>query len=527
MFLKFYLALSISILSSVLASYASFTALNHWRSLHYVEVVHEGTFRLIQEGLSRHESNKRDAWLEIVSRISGMDLQLRPLADAPLSPEQKKALENGQFLIRPDGDPNYTAFIGHSIEPLVLSAQIEGLSEQQLRASALLIINDLKRFKTSERDQQIERLRRLFGWDIQVTKLEGLTQLDRSQLRRLNNGAIVVGLSPSSTGGDAHSIFARITNRGEDVLVLGPISSFETTPDWLLISLISFNILMLGATSYFMIRRLELRVSALSMAVKDFGKGQLDIRSATEGGDTIAVLADNFNRMAEQIGSLLDEQKHLIQAISHELRTPMSRMKFRLDMLEQQLSEPAEQERIIGLRRDLKELNQLVDETLFYHALEEGKPQSPEMTEVNVQMLIQDLQNKLELELSGKGFSATVVPTSLITIYALPDEFKRLVQNLLSNALKHCEHHVQLNLSENANAYELIVSDDGHGIPEADWSKVFEAYSRLDNSRNKKTGGYGLGLAIVDRIARLHKGSVTVGSSELGGACFTFVWPKH
>ena len=105
----------------------------------------------------------------------------------------------------------------------------------------------------------------------------------------------------------------------------------------------------------------------------------------------------------------------------------------------------------------------------------------------------------------------------------------RVVQNLVGNAVRYCDHHVLISggLNDEGMAY-ICVEDDGPGIPEEEHSRIFEAFSRLDNSRTRASGGYGLGLSIVSRIAYWFGGSITIDDSpELGGARFTMVWPAQ
>ena len=100
------------------------------------------------------------------------------------------------------------------------------------------------------------------------------------------------------------------------------------------------------------------------------------------------------------------------------------------------------------------------------------------------------------------------------------------LSNLIVNACRYARATVRLTLRAGAAGYELVVEDDGDGVPEAARAAVFKPFTRLDTSRNRETGGFGLGLAIVARIAALHGGAVAVeASSALGGACFTLRWP--
>jgi len=116
-----------------------------------------------------------------------------------------------------------------------------------------------------------------------------------------------------------------------------------------------------------------------------------------------------------------------------------------------------------------------------------------------------------------------LLPTDPVLVQGQESHLKRMVQNLLINAFKHAKGHVQVSLSPGVAL--LQISDDGEGIPVDQRQRIFSPFVRLDSSRNRNTGGFGLGLAIIERIARLHQAQVRVVEAELGGACFEVRFP--
>lgn len=232
----------------------------------------------------------------------------------------------------------------------------------------------------------------------------------------------------------------------------------------------------------------------------------------------IAPIADSFQQMSLQIKDLLKLQREMTQAVSHELRTPIARLSFALEMAQQL----PEQERQLMLQ-DVRELQQLVDEILDYARLESG--QLPlQMQQIDLTELIINLQEKLS-PLPGADMALQLPQQALL--YGDGHYLERALQNLLVNAKKYAAKRIELTLQQHKHYWEIQVSDDGPGIPTELWQDVLKPFFRVEASRNKSAGGFGLGLAIVQRVAQWHQGSLQVGRATLGGACFTLRLPRR
>ncbi|MEH8018422.1 ATP-binding protein [Rheinheimera muenzenbergensis] len=230
----------------------------------------------------------------------------------------------------------------------------------------------------------------------------------------------------------------------------------------------------------------------------------------------IAPIASSFQQMSDQIRDLVTLQREMTHAVSHELRTPIARLSFALEMAEQL---PATDRS--AMLQDVRELQQLVDEILDYARLEAG--QLPlQLQQVNLTELLTNLQEKL-----------TPLPGAAITLQ-LPDSaicycdghyLERAVQNLLVNAKKFARNQIRLSLSNAAQHWLITVDDDGPGIAPAQREQVLQPFYRIEASRNKQAGGFGLGLAIVQRVMHWHQGSVRISESPSGGARFELRLP--
>ncbi|MDF3124970.1 ATP-binding protein [Rheinheimera sp. 1928-s] len=231
----------------------------------------------------------------------------------------------------------------------------------------------------------------------------------------------------------------------------------------------------------------------------------------------IAPIAISFEQMRQQIQRLLGLQREMTQAVSHELRTPLARLSFALE-----LSALTQDEKQLMLN-DVKELEQLVDEMLDYARLESTQPQL-KMQKVDLSELLQNLVEKLS-PLPGAAIELQVKTGC---IYVCDGHYlERAVQNLLVNAKRFARTRVVLVLQSAPEAIELCVEDDGPGIAPEKRAEILKPFVRLDPSRQKGFGGFGLGLAIVCRVLEWHQASIEVGQSSLGGASFRIKLPSE
>lgn len=227
-------------------------------------------------------------------------------------------------------------------------------------------------------------------------------------------------------------------------------------------------------------------------------------------------ITDTLSAMQERIQYLLAAQQELTSSVSHEFRTPLARLKFAVAMLEEQIENEKSFDYIDNMQADIAELEALVSEMLEYARLDSHQP-SLTRRPCDLTALINSVVNKLEF--------ATDIDVQLnapAELYYECDEhfMARCIQNLLGNAQKYAAHKIQVSLQEFPDYIQLNVEDDGPGIAPSEWQSVFKPFTRLDKSRDKKTGGFGLGLAIVAKIVSWHQGQSELGNSELGGAKF-------
>jgi two-component system, OmpR family, sensor kinase len=213
---------------------------------------------------------------------------------------------------------------------------------------------------------------------------------------------------------------------------------------------------------------------------------------------------------------LVSLQREMTHAVSHELRTPLARLNFALEM--QPIAE-ADKQAMLG---DVRELDQLVDEMLDYARLE-AQAVTLQLHQVDVGELLDNLLEKLA-PLPGAPILLQRPPQ--IQLLCDGHYLERALQNLLVNAKRYGRQQVLVSVQQDQHMVQFVVEDDGVGIPKAQRDSILQPFVRLDQSRSKGHGGFGLGLAIVSRIVSWHQGQLSIGDSVLGGAAFKLQLPK-
>lgn len=258
-----------------------------------------------------------------------------------------------------------------------------------------------------------------------------------------------------------------------------------------------------------------------------FGKGHLSERTHIASSSNIGSLAHVFDTMASDIESLLNQQRDLLNAVSHELRTPLTRLDFGLALALSDDLPPASRERLQGLVAHIRELDELVLELLSYSRLQNPE-RLPERVEVPLDEFIDSILGSVDEDLAAPDVVIDVLLHGALERFVLdPRLTARALQNLLRNAMRYCEKRIQVGVRVSAEGCEIWVDDDGIGIPDGERERVFEPFYRLDRSRDRATGGFGLGLAISRRALEAQGGTLTAEVSPLGGARFRLWLPTR
>ena len=240
---------------------------------------------------------------------------------------------------------------------------------------------------------------------------------------------------------------------------------------------------------------------------------QHTVRQCARGHDEIAWLAERFNVAATRIETLVGAHRTLLANASHELRSPLARIRMALEMLDRGDTAKARSE----ITRDISELDQLIEEILLASRLDSpDAPQEP-FEEIDLTALVAEECARTGADLNVDG---------VIVMQGSPRLLRRLIRNLLENARHHGGEAtaIDVSLANKDKIITLAVCDRGPGVPEAERARIFEPFYRLKGT-SESSGGAGLGLSLVRSIARRHGGAVHCDEREGGGACFQVTLP--
>ena len=525
-FLRIYAGLLLVCLFVALFAQLLVDTINNERIQTYRENVATGALYLVSSGLKQQASEtQREYWLNDISQLFGNNFSIQPESSIDFKASELKRLEQQKTVVRYVAQPAY-ADIFHPIEgeDNVITVRISKVTEQQVRAMAVLLLNDLSYFPDLEsKRQRLSEISEKFAFPLSIENVDKL-ELDDDQLRRLDRDEVVM-LFRDSTRSDDSSIKVIAPSELENMaLVIGPVSLFKWFPFNLIISVVLISMFLISLGVYALIFPLERKLQLIQSGVNEVGDGNLDTRVQVVGQNEIARLAATFNAMTEHIKRLIESQRELTRAVSHELRTPVARIRFAVDMLADTEDQESREMQRDYIDEDIESLNGLIDEILTYAKLEEGSPKL-DLEPVSLKELVDQIVR--ETNALGKPIEIVgIAPTAKVTAVADRRYLHRVVQNLAGNALRYAESKIVISAGVRKGEAFVSVEDDGHGIPEEDRDKVFVPFARLDDSRTRASGGYGLGLSIVSRIAFWFNGTMSVDESpKLGGARFTMNWP--
>jgi signal transduction histidine kinase len=263
------------------------------------------------------------------------------------------------------------------------------------------------------------------------------------------------------------------------------------------------------------------RLNLLRRSAREFGAGNLSVRIARGKVSYISDIEKEFNRMAQKIQNLISDNKLLSRGLSHDLRTPLARLRFGLDVLEEEVLTDKQKSTLAHLNRDLIAMESLVETLLKYARLEQANI-TLTIESFNIQTLLQELvQDFYQTNIKVQHQALTVEP-----IIAGDTEYlTMLLHNLLQNAERHGKGKIIASLTNNEHTITLSVEDNGSGIPIAERSNVLKPFYRAKAAQN--TQGHGMGLAIVDRISQWHKAEIKLEESEqLGGLKISIIFSR-
>jgi len=488
----------------------------------YLGSLSKGTFYLIENRLSE---TSPEQWPDLMAKLNeggGYRLRLLSIESLTLPQPLIDRLTRGSFVISDIHNASYSYKRIKNSE-WILEFPFE---QSEYQHNQRLSNGTFNLVEMSLRDQPqsawpgiVTELNRHFSFSVTLLEQEQLT-LSPSQQQKLATGEIVWQQMDDC----CDDFLYRHINDSDYAIRMGPFNEpitlnyLQTILTLVLAALVALAVLFWVYPLWRDLNRLEANAQA-------FGQGDFSARTPLPRRSVLHHLAETFNAMAQRIQRLISSHKELTNAVSHELRTPIARLRFGMEMLQSSADEASRTRYLESMNADIDELDHLVAELLTYARFDRDRPAltfrrqeiTPWLTDIIQQAKISKDTVAIEFEIAG---------TTLKHARFEPRLLARALGNLLQNAKRYARTRVKVIFSQNNDHYQVSVDDDGPGIPDSERENIFEAFKRLDASRDRDTGGYGLGLAIVQRISQWHGGNVQVTDSPLGGARFIIRWPE-
>lgn len=286
--------------------------------------------------------------------------------------------------------------------------------------------------------------------------------------------------------------------------------------EWRLVIMVLVMMLILTII-YFAIRFMLRPLKTIHKAVAAISSGDLDHQITVKRRDELGDLMNSFNGMAERLKEMISSRDQLLLDVSHELRSPLTRIKVALEFLEDSEGKEA-------IKSDIAEMEQMIAELLESERLNSVYG-GLHIQSTNLTALLQNIVSTQKETPPGIRFQS---PQEDIWIEADPERLHTAFSNVIDNAFKYsseASQAVEISFESAENQIVISIKDFGPGIPQDELASIFEPFYRVDKSRSKETGGYGLGLSIVKKIIQQHQGNIKIKSKPTEGTTFTITLP--
>ena len=528
-FLRIYAGLVILVVLVAVFGYLLVQIINYQRAQEYRESLTDGMAYIISEGVARQPNlQQKMDWVSDASDLLELPIHYVEASKVDITRAEGRRIAERKAVVRWDAESGIAYIVvGLRDDPgHYLYIKADSITERQMKALPVFILDYLVYYPGQEKEY-LARIQDYFSYPVSIENVQNLP-LDSEQIGRLRlDHSIILYRDNASIRGTTISIISPIPGSTSQVLVMGPVPLFNWMPFQLAtgITLLSLFVLSLGV--YGLLVPMQRKLREVSYALNKMKSGNMSLRLPVEGSDEMSTLASSYNNMSDHIQRLIEAQRELMRAVSHELRTPVARIRFGVEMMADEDDYDYRLQQVEQIDKDIEALNTLIDEIMTYAKLEQGMP-SIEFEQIDLYDVLNQVAQETEALKTQKIIELHPMPVA-VTVEAERRYLHRVIQNLVGNAVRYCDNKILISggLDQDGQAY-VCVEDDGPGILEIDRARIFEAFARLDDSRTRASGGYGLGLSIVSRIAYWFGGTIQVDQSPtLGGARFTMTWPAQ
>ena len=362
-----------------------------------------------------------------------------------------------------------------------------------------------------------------FGMPARLERLESLAdraRLNDEQAANLGRG----GIASLDREGGGFRLMKRVRDGAYVVAIDFP------GPDTRRVRMLTYAVnwaiefAIVAVLVFFWVRPFWRDLRRLHFAAEEFGAGKFDVSTRVGRFSPLRQFADAFSAMAARIAALLQSHRMLTSAVSHELRTPIARLRFSHSLALEEPDAQGKNRYLARMEADIAEIDSLTTELLDYARLERSAPAIRQQVVPAAPWLEDVLADARNGDGPEAGSIDVRARADIESVTCEPRYMARALVNLLRNARAHARSTIAVSLRRDGERTVIEVDDDGRGIPATERERLFEPFARLDDSRARDSGGFGLGLAIVRQVARWHGGDATITDSPLGGARVSILW---
>jgi len=500
-------------------SYNPLQVYNDWLQESISEQLFKGVFKEIENQIMELDEPQRKAKFEQIALNFKADLKLEKIEDIVQDERKRVRLRKGEFVALGNQQGSVALRVSDTDWVIALASEQTLAQDTYHIASGPIYLfqKALEEIPEVEYARYLPELEARFSWEINL--------LSDAQFAALNDSKVLhhhAGLKWVMDDNE-DEVFIVETQTGE-LLTVAPIRNQLLITSSLVVP---FVLVLLFICTGLMLWLWPLWKDhkMLTTTAKKFGTGYLDARVRIRKGAFSNELAKSFNRMADNIQNLVQVNQSLTNAVAHDLRTPMARLRFANNILESSTCSDEEAQRYRNtINSSIDSLDYLISQTLHYSRYNRSTDIN-HFANCNFAAEILEEVDQYQFDYDGFRFE-TDIEASLLKSQQFVDAraLKRALGNLLSNAAKHAKSYILISYFQQDNRFAFRIEDDGAGIDEEHYKDIFQPYKQLANQERKLSEGVGLGLAIVEQIARWHNGEVHLQRSDLGGACFTLSW---
>ncbi|HDY7773330.1 two-component sensor histidine kinase [Vibrio vulnificus] len=495
--------------------------LNEQFSEDFYKPIYRVNFEVLSNKLLQQPTTQWQQTIDHYAKSFAYPVKLQPLADYQADNTIYASLQQGQVtflyadpmaLLQRVGDSDQVLYIA-------LNESTEHAVLNQAKGTLSLAIEDLRQLPKSEWKNTLAQTNAKLPVHISLTNETQLSETAKLALLNspdeivsyINDEGRVELLAPIDDGLWLHV---------QDNLSQAVQLKLSTT-----IALMFFLLISLALILW--VYPLWRDLTRLVATATEFGQGKLSQRARASKLSVVSQLSDSFNNMADNIESLIARQRELTNAVAHDLRTPLYRLRFAIEMLEDPHTSDAQKEKYQrALHTSIDDLDHLINQNLLLSRYN----RIADITHFSPCCFARELLNEID------DFKLQH-PELDIQFYCSPElkqhrmfidnkGLMRAVKNLLTNASRFAQSTIIVSFKYSGSAFHITVEDDGQGVPNEHAERIFEPFTQLDNQARSSEKGHGLGLAIVKQIMLWHKGNAKVVSSTLGGAAFELQWPE-